>query len=57
MKRRKVRIEGRPIAVLATMQNKTAAKTRVLTAVGNLLPVVDEFRNFLTSEEAEILAN
>ena len=37
----KVRIEGRPSAILATMQNKTAVKTGVLTAVNNWLPGQD----------------
>jgi site-specific DNA recombinase len=38
---RKVKIEGRPSAILTTMQNKTAVKTGVLTAVNNWLPGQD----------------
>jgi site-specific DNA recombinase len=38
---RQVRIEGKPGSILATMQNKTAVKTGVLTAVNNWLPEED----------------
>jgi hypothetical protein len=41
---RKVKIEGRPSAILTTMQNKTAVKTGVLTAVNNWLPGVHDLR-------------
>ena len=52
---RQVRIEGRPATILAAMQNKTAVRDGVPTAVNNWLPIVDEFRNFLMSEEADIV--
>jgi hypothetical protein len=38
---RQVRIEGKPTAIMAAMQNKTAVKTGVLTAVDNWLPGQD----------------
>jgi site-specific DNA recombinase len=38
---RKVKIEGRPSAILATMQNKTAVRSEVPTAVSSWLPGQD----------------
>ncbi len=38
---RQVRIEGKPSAILAAIQNKTAVKTGVLTAVNSWLPGQD----------------
>jgi len=44
-----VRIEGKPAAILATMQSKTAVGNGVPTAVIDWLPFVDSYRTFIAS--------
>lgn len=51
---RKVRIEGRQSAILATMQNKTAVKTGVFTAVNNWLPFIDIYRTMCITPTPEM---
>jgi len=53
---RQVRIEGKPTAILAAMQNKTAVKTGVLTTVNNWLPFVNSLRTLITTPSPEIQA-
>ncbi len=53
---RQVRIEGKPTAILAAMQNKTAVKTGVLTAVNNWLPFIQSYRTLCISPTPEMKA-